>query len=50
MEIFPVGAELFHTDGRTDMLDEELLVFAIMTEEALSFILTIMVDGKNSNW
>jgi hypothetical protein len=34
------------TEGQTDMCDEELLVFATMTEEALSFILTIMVDGK----
>ena len=38
------------TDGQTDMRDKELLVFATMTEEAVTFILTNTVDCKSSDW
>jgi len=38
------------TDGQTDMRDEGLLVLATMAEQAVTFSLTIMVDGKNSDW
>jgi len=37
------------TDGQKDMRDEVLLVFANMAKEAVPFILTNMVNGKNSD-
>ena len=46
MKIRPMGTELFHAEGRTDWHAWRSVVnFRNYAEEAVTFTLTVMVDG-----
>ena len=46
-----MGADLFHADGRTDWHAwRRVISFHNYAGEAVTFTITLMVDGKNSDW